>query len=130
MKRNLQLNGLAMMAGQRASKALNATPAPNALAKYSKIGNRNSPYVNKAGQRNQSNSVMRSGNANTDSEIYNQPSIHARPGPTGIGQGSNNVGSTIRREKEMAVLKEVETQKKAVLEKLNKIQSKKFSAAN
>jgi hypothetical protein len=32
-----------------------------------------------------------------------------------------------RREKEKAVLKEVETQKKAVLEKLNNIQSKKFS---
>jgi len=30
----------------------------------------------------------------------------------------------------MAVLKEVESSKKAVLDKLNKIQSKKFSQAN
>jgi len=109
MKKNLQLNGLAMINGARGSKAINATPAPNALAKYSKIGSRHSPYVNKTGNRNQSSSVLRSGNANTDSEMYNQASIHARPGPTGIGLGSQNVGSSIRREKEKAVLKEVET---------------------
>jgi len=126
MKKNLQINGLAALAGSRGSKALNASPAPNALLKYSKITNRHSPYINKASQRNQSNSVMRTnGNANTDSEIYAAnatPSIHARPGPTGIGMGSQNV-SSIRnqREKEKAVLKEVETQKKAVLDKLNKI---------
>ena len=35
-----------------------------------------------------------------------------------------------RRDKERAVLKEVESQKQAVLEKLNKIQSKKFNQVN
>ena len=68
-----------------------------------------------------------SGNtANTDSELY-APSIHARPGPTAIGSGSRNASISLaqrqqeRREKEKAVLKEVESQKKAVLEKLNNI---------
>ena len=104
------------------------------MSKYSKLGNRQSPYINKAGVRN--NSVLRSKeNAKTDSELYQgqTKSIHHRSGPTGIGGGSRNASLTLaqrqqqRREQEKAVLEEVESQKKAVLEKLNKIQSKKFS---
>ena len=85
--------------------------------------NRQSPYRNQAGVRNQSNSILRNqGQANTDSEIYssNQPqSIHARPGPTGIGKGTKN--AVERREQEKLAILEVESQKKAVLDKLNKI---------
>lgn len=107
------------------------------MNKYSKYGNnRQSPYISKglAGQRDRSSKLLNTGAtaANTDSELY-APSIHARNGPTAIGSGSRNVSISLaqrqqeRREKEKAVLKEVETQKKAVLEKINNIQSKKFS---
>jgi hypothetical protein len=83
-------------------------------------------------QRDRSSKLLNVGIANTDSEL-NAPSIHARQGPTAIGSGSRNASIGLaqrqleRREKEKAVLKEVETQKKAVLEKINSIQSKKFS---
>ena len=83
-------------------------------------------------QRDRSSKLLNVGIANTDSELY-APSIHARQGPTAIGSGSRNASIGLaqrqleRREKEKAVLKEVETQKKAVLEKINSIQSKKFS---
>jgi hypothetical protein len=83
-------------------------------------------------QRDRSSKLLNVGIANTDSELY-APSIHARQGPTAIGSGSRNASISLaqrqleRREKEKAVLKEVETQKKAVLEKINSIQSKKFS---
>lgn len=78
------------------------------------------------------------GASNTDSELYGNgaSSIHARPGPTGIGAGSRNVSLSLaqrqqeRKEKEKQILKEVESQKRAVLDKLNKIQSKKFSQTN
>jgi hypothetical protein len=107
--------------------------------KYSKYGNRQSPYISKnpgnvvAMQRDRSSKLLlNTGVANTDSELY-APSIHARQGPTAIGSGTRNVPVSLqqrqqeRREKEKAVLKEVETQKKAVLDKINSIQSKKFS---
>ena len=86
--------------------------------------------MNKPGYRNQnSGSVLRNdrGLPATDSEIYAQAAgpNHARPGPTGIGIGSKNVSLVARqhdkRQKDQAVMMEVENQKKAVLEKLNKI---------
>ena len=59
--------------------------------------------------------------------------MNARPGPTGIGLGSKNVGKPIteidRKANEKDLIREVETQKKATLDKLNNIQSKKFTGA-
>lgn len=51
---------------------------------------------------------------------------------SGIGSGARNVTNLAqrqaeRREKERQILKEVETQKAAVLEKLNKMQPKKLA---
>jgi len=65
--------------------------------------------------------------SNTDSEIYasqSRPSIHARPGPTGIGKGTKNASlarQLEQRQLEQQAQQDVETQKKAVLDKLNKI---------
>lgn len=70
-------------------------------------------------------------NANTDSELYvgkSGPALHVKQGNnSGIGSGSRNVSVSLaqrqqeRRVREQAVIKEVESQKQAVLEKLNKI---------
>jgi len=109
--------------------------------KYSKFGTRVSPYIKQSGNsQNPGVKIQSGGNtANTDSELYGGKStaLHVRQGAnSGIGSGSRNVSVSLaqrqqeRRDKERAVLKEVETQKQAVLEKLNKIQSKKFSQVN
>jgi hypothetical protein len=96
---------------------------------------KHSPYRNQAGgkQSSGSSALKHYGQANTDSEIYQSqnPSIHARSGPTGIGSGIKNVNTNSKAalekmERERAAQLEVESQKKAVLDKLNKIQSKKF----
>jgi hypothetical protein len=112
MKKNLQNNGLQILGNQ--GRVVN---------KYSKYGNRQSPYISKnpaganvvAMQRDRSSKLLlNTGVANTDSELY-APSIHARQGPTAIGSGSRNAPVSLqqrqqeRREKEKAVLKEVET---------------------
>jgi len=100
MKKNLQQMGL-QVTGQQAGRGV-----PNSLQKYSKYpGNRQSPYVSKAGLRNQSSKMRGTGASNTDSELYgNQPSMianHSRPGPTGIGQGSKNISlSRAQRQQE------------------------------
>lgn len=131
MKKNLQYNGLQITGQSRGGIQANIP-----MNKYSKFGSNNarqSPYLSKAGARKGSSSNLRgTGASNTDSELYGngggiQP-LHARPGQqSNIGIGSRNASISLaqrqqeRRDKEKAVLKEVESQKKAVLEKLNKI---------
>lgn len=133
MKKNLQANGLFITgAGAGVNRGRGGQYS---LQKYSKVINRQNPYTNKAGLRNGSSSVLRGvGAPNTDSELYSNGvhGIRARPGPTGIGLGSKNVGKPISsgpKPIEMEVHKNVESEKKATLDKLNNIQSKKFSNA-
>jgi hypothetical protein len=100
-----------------------------------------SPYVkplgSSGGQKPGSKKPGQGNNANTDSELYvgkSGPALHVKQGTnSGIGSGSRNVSVSLaqrqqeRRVREQAVIKEVESQKQAVLEKLNKIQNIKLT---
>ena len=144
MKKNLQQVGLHISGhGQGNGNSRRGANAAHSQSnqKYAKLGSRVSPYVKPIGS-SQHAGAKAAGNgttANTDSELYGgkTTALHVRQGGnSGIGSGSRNVSVSLaqrqqeRREKERAVLKEVESQKQAVLDKLNKLPSKKFSQAN
>ena len=71
MKQHFQNNGLAIAN----NKANNGGGSYNrgGYRAFQYAGNRKSPYVNKAGNRNQSSGLRVAGASNTDSELYSGP---------------------------------------------------------